>query len=474
MAEVSGTAPLWDALVAYKEARILPFHTPGHKLRPGIFNRLENHLGAGLFAMDPSDEIISAAHDHQFERVLEEAQCLAAAAHGAAGTLFLTNGTTGGLHAALLPLSGNVLVPRFSHQSVYSALALSDAQPVYLPAEMDARWHWPLQPSLEQWQRFLDQYAPRAVVVTYPTYYGMTPDLPALVALGRQYNCEVIVDEAHGAHFGYHPLLPPAAMHCGADISIQSTHKTMGALTGSSMLHCRTSVGYRRCQQALQFLQTTSPSLVALAVLDEVRRVWQSQGKAICEYVLRLVALLRDQLAAIPQVLLAPEGSDPTKILFSLERIGMTGQEVERALRERFNIQMEMSDTRWVLALITLGDSETSVCALAQALRQLCQGHAGTIPRSHACISWPDLPTARLSMGKASFAPGRPVALSHAAGKLSADFITPYPPGVPLLVPGELWNQQLVEYVQEIRKQQWYVRGVTEEMVWIVEDSQDF
>jgi len=475
MNQSESSAPLWEAVVKYKENGIVPFHTPGHKLHSGVFCDLALHLGSDFLAMDASDELDSVQHDHRFERVLDQAQALAATAFGAAGTLFLVNGSTGGLHASLWGESGQVVIPRFSHQAVYSAALLAARPAVYLPADMDPVWHLPLPPSVEQWQCVLSGCCPSAAVITHPTYYGTVSPLADIAAECRKWRCESIVDEAHGGHFRYHKALPGSAMESGADIAVQSTHKTMGALTGSSMLHCRVGARRERLQNAVQILQTTSPSLPSLAVLDYVRSIWQAQGEEIMQSLWELARSARHELQRIPGISLPPQHADPTKLLFSMEMLGLRGFDVEWILRRDYRIQVEMSDHRWALALLTVGDDNESVAALLEALGDMAVRKAiHGPPIQHGTLVWPDLPEPACDMRYAAASPSVKIPYRNSLGRVSASFVVPYPPGVPLLVPGEIWNKDLIDHVEKSLAEGWHIRGIDQEKAAVLKDKHDF
>ena len=471
-------APLWNALLAYKDKQVVPFHTPGHKLRSGVFSNIHRELGEGFFALDPSDEVESVYYDNDFEAALEDAQRLAAQLFGAEDSLFLVNGTTGGLHYLLAPTTGTVIVPRFSHQAVYSGLILSAGAVSYIPTQYDSEWQIPLPPSPEQFQSLVSRKQCEAVVLTYPTYYGTTPDISAIVETAGEHDVMVFLDEAHGGHFTFSSELPKSGLSYGVDAVVQSTHKTLGSFTQTSMLHSSNSLWFQKVLQARNVLQTTSPSLVFLAVLDEVRRTLAERGTLLVERSLYLAGECRKKLSRIPFIQLLPEHlqSDPTKIVFSLREIGLTGIAVERLLRTDYNIQVELSDYYNVLALITLGDTEASISRLVEALRDIVErrSHLGGIPLPQHHAEFPPLPEAVLSLRQAFFKDGEMVGLTECIGRVSGGFVTPYPPGVPVVVPGEIITPEIVEYLTWCSQIGWFVRGLEGEKLLVIKDNRDF
>ena len=457
-------APLWEALCAYRKHRIVPFHTPGHKLRADLFPRLEEQLGSGTFALDPSDEIESLDFDHDFEAALEAAQELAAQLFNADNTLFLVNGTTSGLHYLLYFMSGPVVIPRFSHQSVYTGVMLSGSESIYLPARFDPHWQIPLQPSPDEFSYHVSGRNPAAAVFTHPTYYGTCGQLADLIQRVHQEGALAFVDEAHGGHFHFSRHYPQTALAAGADGVAQSTHKTLGSLTQTSMLHVRSKELYQQVKKARHILETTSPSLVFLAVLDEVRRTLYERGQILVEDALALAEGCCAELETIPGVEVLPPHlrSDPTKVVFSLRKLGLTGIQLEGLLRKDYNIQVELSDYYNVIALITIGDSQDQVTRLCEAIRLIAKraGHLGGSALKRPKFSYPELPEVVFPTGKAVRLPCEVVPLTEAEGRVSGSFVTPYPPGVPLLVPGELVSQDTIAYLRWCISLGWPIRGL--------------
>lgn len=458
--------PLWTALQSYAKDEITPFHTPGHKLKPGAFISLEEVLGKAFFALDPSDEISSVEFNNDFETALKQAEGLAANLFGAQDSLFLVNGTTGGLHYLLMPTTGYVIIPRFSHQAVYSGLMLSEGREIYLPTSYDLEWAIPLPPSIEQIEESLKGKAKQAIVLTHPTYYGTVPDLEKICNLAHKNGTMVFADEAHGGHFAFSKRLPQTALECGADAVVQSTHKTLGSFTQTSMLHSSNSEWFSKIVQAKSVLQTTSPSLVFLGVLDEVRRVLASKGVDLMERAIELADCCATQLSQIKGVEVLPKNlqSDPTKVVFSLRELGITGIELEFLLRKDYNIQLELSDYYSVLALITLGDTEESITRLVWAIRDLVQriSYENCRPLPKFKLNIPDLPPNILGLKNAFYTDKEIIPLQKAKGRISGSFLTHYPPGVPVIVPGEEFTSDIIEYLLWCSHINWTVRGLME------------
>ncbi len=470
------TAPFWDALTAYQAKGVIPFHTPGHKLHGGPFSNIEAKLGSGVFALDPSDQIENIEIDHDFEVALRAAEQLAAELFGASNSLFSVNGTTGGLHYLLMPTKGPVLIPRFSHQAVYSSMILSQGQAVYIPASYDPDWLVPLPPQADQVEAALSRTKAEALVLTNPTYYGTVADLKTLIGLAKEHDVLVFADEAHGGHFCFSDQLPATALESGADGVVQSTHKTLGSLTQTSMIHSNNAAWFTKVAQAKRALQTTSPSFVFYAVLDEVRRVLAVSGRALVGQTLELSAFCRKELSKIDGVELLPAylQADPTKIVVSLRKLGITGIELESILRIDYNIQVELSDYYSVLALITLGDTKESVARLIDAISNLAgrRGHLGSRPLPRNVLDVPALPPIVYSLREAFFMEKEIVSLHEAKGRISGGFLTPYPPGVPAIAPGEQFTTDIIEYILWCNSINWPVRGLMPgQKVVLIEDN---
>lgn len=466
-------APLWEALVNYAKKEVIPFHTPGHKLRSGVFPNIETVLGKQVFAIDPSDEVQDVSGDRSFEQLWSVAEELAAKLFMAHATRFLINGTSVGIHAMLMLMDGDIIVPRFSHQSVYAGLLLSRAKPIYLDTEFDLDWNIPLPPSLADIRAYLGSREVNSIFLTYPTYYGTTSDLKEIISFAKANQITTLVDEAHGGHFGFSDIFPKTALELGADLVVQSTHKTLGSLTQSSMLHIGNPKFVNRLDSLLSILQTTSPSLIMLGVLDEVRRELACNGKSLLEKALELAEELKRRLSTIPGIELMPDWlqQDPTKIVFRLTKLGLSGIEVEHLLRKDYNIQVELSDYYNVLALVTLGDNRQSIESLYKALADLSLRFKGAKPLMyHDLPGYPGIPQGAMDLKTAFYSQVESVPLAESKGRISSVFLTPYPPGVPVVIPGEIINIDIIEYLTTCFERGWDVRGLVGKKVMVIKE----
>ena len=463
-------APFLEAVVAYADGGIIPFHTPGHKQGRGAEPLLLDAVGAAALRLDVSDVLLSPAYDDSWTAALAAAERLAAHALGADYCRFLVNGTSGGVHAMVMAAAAGrkIIVARHSHRSVIGALILADAWPVYVDPVYDREVGLWLPPPVSAWERAMEEHPDAAaVLVTYPTYEGAAADLAGIARAAKARGIAVLVDEAHGPHFGLHPNLPLPAIKLGADLSAQSPHKLLGSLTQSSWLLGREgTVAQDAVEMALGILQTTSPSALLLGSLDAARRQMALQGRQMMDKALAVVERVRAAVAEIPG-LAFDCFDDPTKMLIAVDGAGWNGYAAAARLR-RLGVQGEMGTARHVLALATFGDTDETVAKLCRALAQLPQEAP---PPDPPAAPWDEAdmdPAAALRGAtepvlrprEAALAPTEPVPLEEAIGRVAAYVVCPYPPGVPVLCPGEQVSAEAVAYLQAILHRGGEVRGL--------------
>ena len=482
-------APLYDGIVAYANSAVIPFHTPGHKLGRGRqMSSLIQALGTKALAMDASDEVEAIGVDHEVNTLRAEAEQLLAKAYGASRSFFLVNGTSQGIQAAFLALGSvggaeksfrkghRVLVPRNSHVSVYQGLLLSGLEPEFIPFRYDAQWGITLPPTPETiTQRLQEGGSYQGVLVTRPDYVGLCLDLEPVVSEAHQRRVPVIVDEAHGPHMAFSSLLPSQSLDLGADLVVQSPHKLGGALTGGSYLHVRG--GYicpQRVADALALITSTSPSHLLLASLDEARRQlattgsqWLKETIELAEYARQAINQTGDlRCMDSHQARALAVDYDPTKLLVDVSALGLSGSRAEEILRREFGIQVEMATTNCILALITIGDTPETVNQLITALGKLrgyrALGEEGSQRLQEQTLqSWPQPQASELSAQGAYWSDKEPVEYIASVGRIAAEWVIPYPPGIPLLAPGELITVEIVDYLQELQACGVSIRGLS-------------
>ncbi len=451
--------PLFDALVALAEARKVSFHTPGHKSGKGISTRFRKFVGPRIFSIDLTtlDEVDCLQRP---VGVIKEAQELAAEAYGADRSFFLVNGTTGGNHAMIVAAArpgDEILTPRNVHKSILTGIILSGARPRFFQPEYDPDLGIALNVTRDAVEKALAASPEaRLLTLTSPNYYGVTADTQAILVMAQDQGRAVLVDEAHGPHLHFHPALPASAVDGGADLCVQSTHKIVGGMTQASMLHVKGDrVDPARVAGALQILQSTSPSYILMASLDLARMQMATEGRKLLGKAIELAEEARRRINAIAGLACLEarrvEASgdfrlDVTKLTISVGGIGLTGFEASALLNAEFDIQVEMADLRNVLVIVSIGDRRDDLDRLVAALEQL----AARARRPAADLAVPPPPIAdrqHCTPREAYFSPSEYRPLRQATGRTSADTITIYPPGIPILVPGEEVTPETVEYL---------------------------
>ncbi|CCO08560.1 aminotransferase class I/II-fold pyridoxal phosphate-dependent enzyme [Desulforamulus hydrothermalis] len=463
-------APLWEALVKHAHGAAAQLHIPGHRSGQAIPPEFLQLAGQAVFTLDVT-EIPGLDDLHNPQGPLAEAMALAAAAYGAEQSFMLVNGTSCGLMALIMACCGpgdKIMVPRNAHRSVVSGLILSGAHPVYYQPGVLDDFACLTGPDVCQIKQLLKENREvKAVLAVNPTYYGVAGDIAALAGLCHAAGIPLLVDEAHGAHLRFHPQLPPDALSCGADAVVQSTHKTAGSLTQSALLHVQGArVDRSRLAEALRMLQSTSPSYLLLASLDTARRQLALQGRQLLDQALVLARRCRKQLAGIAGVKvlsrhhLGGAGAawlDPTRLTVSLLPAGLTGYQTADLLHRRYQVNVEMADAANVVAVISIGTREEDCRQLIKAVAELA-GAAG------APVCWPALPQlpapeVALPPREAWQHPGQYVALEKCLDLISGETVAVYPPGIPVVCPGEVIRQPVLEYLLAVRQQGVHIQG---------------
>ncbi|MEH2281101.1 MAG: aminotransferase class I/II-fold pyridoxal phosphate-dependent enzyme [Nostoc sp.] len=475
--------PLLDALKANAARPHAPFYTPGHKLGEGISQPLVDLLGKAVFRADLTE---LADLDHLFapQGVIQEAQQLASEAYGASQTWFLVNGSTCGIEAAILATCGTgdkIILPRNVHSSAIAGLILSGAIPIFLNPEYDPVLDITHSITPNAVQSALQQHPDaKAVLMVYPTYYGVCGDLSAIANITHQYNIPLLVDEAHGAHFAFHPELPTPALAAGADLTVQSIHKVLGAMTQASMLHVQGNrIDCDRISKALQLLQSTSPSYLLLASLDAARQQMALHGKKLMSRTLQLADEARMRISQIPGLLvleiLSPPyqgglgGSpgfialDKTRLTVTVSDLGLTGFEADEILDEKLGVTAEFASLQHLTFIISLGNIPADIEQLVQGFITLAKEYR----RSNLTVKnqvWQNLDRTldyalQLSPREAFFAVSETLPLTQTNKRICAEIVCPYPPGIPVLMPGEVITKSVLEYLQQIQAMGGFISG---------------
>ncbi|WP_373525475.1 aminotransferase class I/II-fold pyridoxal phosphate-dependent enzyme [Nostoc sp.] len=467
--------PLLNALKANAARPHAPFYTPGHKRGAGIAQPLADLLGTKVFRADLTE---LADLDNLFapQGVIQAAQQLAAEAFGASQTWFLVNGSTCGVEAAILATCGmgdKIILPRNVHSSAIAGLILSGAIPIFLNPEYDPVLDiaHSITPNTVQSALQLHPDA-KAVLTVYPTYYGVCGDLSALANITHQYNIPLLVDEAHGAHFVFHPELPTSALAAGADLTVQSIHKVLGAMTQASMLHVQGNrIDCDRISKALQLVQSTSPSYLLLASLDAARQQMALHGKMLMSRTLQLADEARTRISRIPGLSVLPQlgespgfvALDKTRLTVTVSGLGLTGFEADEILDEKFAVTAEFASLQHLTFIISLGNTPADIEQLVQSFTTLAKEYRRTnlTLNNHLCQNLISTVSHALhfSPREAFFTVSETLPLIQTSDRICAEIVCPYPPGIPMLMPGEVITKPVLDYLQQIQAMGGFISG---------------
>ncbi|MEW8986921.1 MAG: aminotransferase class I/II-fold pyridoxal phosphate-dependent enzyme, partial [Bacillus sp. (in: firmicutes)] len=423
--------PLFDGLVEHAQKNPVQFHIPGHKKGAGIDPKFREFIGDNALSIDlinigPLDDL------HSPKGIIKEAQDLAAEAFGADHTFFSVQGTSGAIIAMIMSVCGpgdKIIVPRNVHKSVMSAIVFSGAIPIFTRPVIDKYLGISHGITTDAVEHALQQHPDaKGVLVINPTYFGVAADLQKIVEIAHSYNVPVLVDEAHGVHIHFHEEMPLSAMQAGADIAATSVHKLGGSMTQSSILNMREGlVSAKRVQSVLSMLTTTSTSYLLLASLDVARKRLATEGRELVERAISIANSIREKVNEIEflhcmskEILnsKAAFGYDPTKLVISVKDLGITGYDVEKWLRENYNIEVEMSDLYNILCIITPGDTENEADILIRALKHLASDFSHQAEKVHTKVMLPDIPLLQLTPRDAFYADTESIPLEHSAGRI--------------------------------------------------------
>lgn len=461
------TAPYLDAVVAYGFRGATRFHVPGHKAGLGADPGLRAAIGPAALELDVPQDIMGIDLGES-PTPYERAEQLAAEAHGAQRTWFLTNGATQGNHAlclALAPLGAPVVVQRNSHASVVDGLVLSGGVPAFVAPAYDEALGMAHGVTPEALATALDA-APqaRAAMIVSPTYYGLAADVAGCAQVAHERGVPLIVDQAWGPHFGFHPSLPPSALALGADAVLTSTHKIVGSLTQSAMLHVAPTgrVDIERVARAIRLVRSTSQSSLLMASLDSSRRQLAVHGEALLERTLATAASARAAIVAIDGVDVVGEDLvggpgvhawDPLRLVIDVRSTGCSGYEVADALREGFDVHVELATHATIVLVLGLGQPDEPLTRfahdLAQVVRRISrpQRTVAAVGPSPAALHNEVVVAPRDAfLGEADL-----VAVDDAVGRVSAEAVAGYPPGIPALLPGERISVETLDYLRELQ-----------------------
>lgn len=431
------------------ETDLISFHMPGHKLGK-IYDRLGyTDIVKNIYKMDTT-EISGTDNLHSPEGVIKESQERAAKIFKSEGTYYLVNGSTCGIQGAIMSACNpkdKIIVNRDCHQSVISACILGDINPEYIYPQIDKDNNILKGIKVEDAINTIDKNLDaKAILVTYPTYHGMIYDLEKICEYAHSKDMIVIVDEAHGSHLGLSDKLPRTALEQGADIVIQSTHKTLPSFTQSSMIHIQ---GNRVCKEKLstmlRMIESSSPSYVLMSSLELAVDIYENKGKVLMKELLKNIDNFKLNMKNNKLIKLYNE-HDKTKIFVSSKELGLTGYELDEILRENYNIQVELSNYYGVLLICTLGNEKEDFISLETALDHITQKYSKN--NTIGNIEYPiEIPIKKLSPREAFYNSKKSVKIYESIGKICGEYVIPYPPGISLLSPGEIITKEIIDYI---------------------------
>ena len=459
--ELQQRAPIYEALEEFKQMRIVPFDVPGHKRGNGN-KELRKFLGAQCLSVDvnsmkPLDNLCHPVS------VIKEAEELAADAFGAGYAFFMVGGTTSSVQAMILSVckrGDKIILPRNVHRSVINALILCGAVPVYVNPQTQKNLGIALGMSLaELAQAIRGHPEAKAVLVNNPTYYGICSNIKEIVELAHAHGMKVLADEAHGTHFYFGDDMPLSAMSAGADFASVSMHKSGGSLTQSSFLLCGERVNAHYVRQIINLTQTTSGSYLLISSLDISRRNLALNGSQIFRRVTDIAEYARQEINQIGDFYAYSRelingdtiyDFDITKLSVNTLGVGLAGIEVYDLLRDEYDIQIEFGDIGNILAYISIGDSNKNIERLIGALYEIRRRFKKD--RSGMKIQEYVNPKVVVTPQEAFYAEKESVELSKSVGGICSEFVMCYPPGIPVLAPGEEITREIVDYICYAKK----------------------
>ena len=453
--------PLVEAMLKYKEENIYPFHTPGHKGGRGMESKLRNELGESV-KVDVS--LMSELDDiHEPETYIKEAQALAAQTYGSDACFWAVNGTSQAIHAMLmiaLKPGEKVLLPRNAHRSVAGGLILGGIEATFMQPDYCEAFGINFQVQPQAVEAALEKDASiKAVLLTSPNYYGVAADVEAIAKICHDRNVVLLVDEAHGPHLGFSDLLPKSALQCGADACAQSTHKILGAMTQCSMLHVHGQrLDVTRAADVMSVLTTTSPNYLLMASLDAARAQLQVRGKGMAEDAVLAANKLRAVCSKYAGLKLLSEADcgglklDATKVTVNFAEWGYTGIEAGDLFRKA-GIAVELVDAQNVLFLVTYADVTSDYeVALAKIDTVLKNMEANKRDKAQA-VEARNVPATTMAMPlrEVFYGEKEVLPLEESVGKICGEQVSFYPPGIPVLLPGEIITEEIIAYCKMMK-----------------------
>ncbi len=462
--------PVFTAMKAYRDRKVIPFDVPGHKHGRGLREYAE-YFGDAMLELDvnsmkPLDFLGNPVS------VIKEAEDLLADAFGADRGYFIVGGTSFAVQTMIMTTvstGDKIILPRNVHKSAINALILCGAEPVYMSPEIDSEMGVSHNITLDSLKRAYEEHPEaKAAFIINPTYYGAVCNLKEVVDFCHEKGMYALVDEAHGSHFHFHEGFPMSGMEAGADMSSVSLHKTGGSLTQSSALLVKTRrIDGQYVRKVINTMQTTSPSYLLMGSLDVARKMLATEGYKILSHIIEVAEYARREINQIPGCYAIGHeaegrpgiyGFDPTKLSVTTRNMGLNGMELYDILRDEYNIQMETGDVYNSLAILSVGDDYDVVDALINALKDISSRFFTTrIDYQKIDLHYPKVV---LTPREAFYADKEMVALENTLGRISGESLMSYPPGIPVVSYGERINESVIAQIKLFKASHGVVTGM--------------
>ena len=459
---------LYNYLKQHSDSDMYPFHMPGHK------RNFQCGLLSGLYRMDIT-EIDGFDNLHEPESIIKDAQERAAELYHSEESFYLVNGSTSGILSAVSALSGGanrLIIARNCHKAVYHAAFLNHMKLYDVYPEIYEEYDIAGPVSVEAVEKEIkailqetdeEKSAAEAiagVVITSPTYDGVVSDVKAIADMVHGYGVPLIVDQAHGAHFGFHPSYPENAVSQGADIVIHSVHKTLPAPTQTALLHRNGNlIDREKLKRYLHIYQSSSPSYLLMAGIDEALFTIATEGFRRLDELLGLRKQLEKRAETFQHIRVCPH-TEPGKLIISVKNTSVTGQELSDILRKTYHLQMEMASGSYVTAILTMMDTKEGMERLATALQEIDQNLSATSEKQLPLPGLKIHPKRVMEIYEAYQSKFEKVDLKEAVDRTAAEFVSLYPPGIPILVPGEVISERVLEIIQGYQERGYVVQGI--------------
>ncbi|MBR6352228.1 MAG: aminotransferase class I/II-fold pyridoxal phosphate-dependent enzyme [Firmicutes bacterium] len=478
--------PLFDSIMEYNRIKPSYFRIPGHRYAHGINQKWRDAVGDGIFGFDLT-ETYYTDDLHNASTYIKEAEDLASELWGTDYTHFLVNGSTCGNQAMVMTVcggGGKIAIPRNAHKSALMGLIMGGGKPVYITPQIEPEWglHGGITPQQVE-DMFKDNPDCKGVMVVSPTYYGLASDIEGIAEVCHRHGAVLFVDEAHGAHCYFSERLPKGAIQQGADMCVQSIHKVTGSFTQSSMLHVKSKLVDRAVLEAnLHLVQSTSPSYILMTSLDLARHDLAMRGPEMIDAALSLAQDARQRINKIPGVKCAGREIigragihelDETRLVISCADMGITGFDMKKLLFYDYNIDIEVTDYRNFVAIVTYANVREDLDNLVAALQDISDKNYGVGKPLQGAEPLPPLPEYVLSPRESYYAKKTRIPWSECKGRIMGEMIAPYPPGIPVIYNGERMSDEVWEYLERFRVRKGHLQGPSDptlETVLVIEE----